>query len=78
MTSQRALAVALLVAIGLLALAAGVVYLTVEAKSLPSFMGQLHGDTAHRSLRGIVAIALGVVLLSGGGAATAYRPRSSG
>lgn len=63
--------------LGILAVVAGVIYLTVEAKSLPSIMGQIHGDTAHRSLRGIVAIIVGVLLLAGGAGLMAYRPASS-
>ncbi len=77
MTSQRALAAGVVVLVGLLALAAGVIYLTVEAKSLPSFMGQIHGDPAHRSLRGIVAIIVGVLLVAGGLGLYSYKPRVS-
>lgn len=77
MPSQRALAAALLGLVGLLALVVGVIYLTVEAKSLPSFMGQIHHDTAHRSLRGIVAIIVGVLLVGGGIGLFTYKPSSS-
>jgi hypothetical protein len=77
MSAQRNLVVAVLVVVGVLALAVGVIYLTVEAKSLPSFMGQLHGDHAHRSLRGIVALIVGVLLLAGGAGLFAYRPATS-
>jgi hypothetical protein len=80
MTSQlRALAAAAIVVVGLLALAAGVIYLTVEAKSLPSFMGKISGDPAHRSLRGIVALIVGVLLVAGVAGLRAYGPgRRSG
>ena len=71
---QRALAAAVIVVVGILALAAGLVYLTVEAKSLPSFMGQIHGDVAHRSLRGIVALIVGVLLIAGAIGLMSYRP----
>jgi amino acid permease len=74
MNDQRTLGAVVVILIGLAALAVGVIYLTVEAKSLPSIMGQLHGATGHRSTRGIA----GVVLLVGGGGLLAYRPRSSG
>ena len=77
MATQRVLAIALVIVIGVLAVIAGVIYLTVEAKSLPSFLGQLHNDSAHRSLRGIVALVVGAVLLAGGSAMIAYRPRDS-
>ena len=65
-------------ALVVLAVVAGVIYLTVEAKSLPSFMGQIHGDHAHRSLRGIVALIVGVLLVAGGAGLMAYRPSRSG
>ena len=75
--SQQNLIGALVVLIGILALAAGVIYLTVDAKSLPSFMGQLHGFTGHRSKRGIVALIVGGVLVLIGVGVVAYRPRPS-
>lgn len=77
MSAQRNLVVAVLVVLGILALIAGMIYLTVQAKSLPSFMGQIHADHAHRSLRGIVAIIVGVLLLAGGAGLLAYRPAAS-
>lgn len=76
MAPQRALA-ALVVLVGILALIAGVIYLTVQAKSLPSFMGQIHADPAHRSLRGIVALIVGVLLVAGGVGVYTYRPRTT-
>jgi len=77
MASQRAFAAALavVIVIGVLALAVGVVYLTVEARSLPSFMGHIANDPAHRSLRGIVALIVGILLAAGGLGLIAYRPR---
>jgi hypothetical protein len=77
MSNQRLVAGALMVVIGLVALAVGVIYLTVEAKSLPSVLGQLHGVTGHRSARGIAAVIIGIVLLVAGGV-LAYRPRGPG
>jgi hypothetical protein len=47
MKYQRTLTAAVVILIGLAALAVGVIYLTVEAKSLPSIMGQLHGVSGH-------------------------------
>jgi len=75
MKDQRTLAAVVVVLIGLVALALGVTYLTVEAKSLPSILGQLHGVTGHRSERGIAAVTVGVVLLVAGGL-LAFKPRS--
>ena len=76
MTTQRTAVATVLILVGLVAAAVGVIYLTVEATSLPSILGQLHGDHAHRSLRGIVAIIVGVVLLVGGIGLVSYRPSS--
>jgi len=75
MNDQRTLAAVVLVVIGLIAVVVGVIYLTVEAKSLPSILGQLHGVTGHRSARGIAALIVGVVLLVTGGL-LARKPRS--
>lgn len=58
---------AVLLVLGILALVAGVIYLSVDAKSLPSFMGQLHTYNGHRSKRGIAALIVGAVLLVVGG-----------
>lgn len=51
--------------LGLVALALGVVYLSVECQALPGFMGPVHGDTSPRTGLGIVFAALGVVALGG-------------
>ena len=48
--------------LGLLALVGAIVYFTVPAHSLPSFLGPLHRVTAHRKRRGEAAIALAVVI----------------
>jgi hypothetical protein len=52
--------------LGLLALVAAIIYFTVPAHSLPSFLGPLHGpnvaNNVHRKRRGEGAIALAVVL----------------
>lgn len=77
MNAERKLLAAALVVLGLLAVAAGIVYLTVEAKSLPSILGQLHGFTGHRTKRGIAAFVIGAVLLAGAGGLFAYRPRAT-
>lgn len=53
----------LLVLIGIVALAVGIIYLTVEARSLPSILGTLHGAHGHRSRRGIGALIIGVIVL---------------
>ncbi len=52
--------------LGLVALALGVVYLSVECQALPGFMGPVHGDTSPRTGLGIVFAALGLVALLGG------------
>jgi hypothetical protein len=76
MGSQRRVAAALVVLIGILALVVGVIYLTVEARSLPSILGTLHSYSGHRSKRGTVAVVLGVVLLLCGAGLLLYKPRA--
>jgi hypothetical protein len=56
--------VSLLVIVGVLLIAIGVVYFVVKAGSLPSFFpGHVAGSTAHRSKHGLVAVVVGAVLL---------------
>jgi amino acid permease len=56
--------IALLVIIGLLLIAVGVVYFVVKAGSLPSFFpGHIAGSTSRRSKHGLVAVVVGVVVL---------------
>ena len=66
-SSGRKIAVAVLVIIGILAIIAGIVYLTEPAKSLPSILGTITHPAsradAHRTSRGWGALAVGVVLL---------------
>jgi hypothetical protein len=56
-----------LLAIGVLALIAGVVYLVVPAHSLPSIMGRLPKVSVHRSKRGVAGLVVGIVLAAAGG-----------
>jgi hypothetical protein len=55
--------IAVLLAPGVVALIVGVVYLTVAAGALPSFLGQLHRVAAHRTDRGLGAVTVGGVLV---------------
>ena len=50
--------------LGILAIIVGVIYLTVNAGSLPSFLGTVHGKghSGHRTTRGGVALGVGIVL----------------
>ena len=73
MSTVRLLACALSALIGVLAIVAGLIYLTVAARSLPSFLGEIHDDPAHRSLRGVVAVIAGVVALAAAGGGVAHR-----
>jgi hypothetical protein len=75
MSNQRLIASVIIGLIGLVILVIGVIYLTVEAKSLPSVLGQLHGVTVHRTLRGWVALIIGVVLVLVAGGLYVSRPR---
>ena len=73
--SQLNVVAAVVVVLGILALVAGVIYFTVDAKSLPSFMGQLHTYAGHRSKRGLAAVIVGAVLLVAGAWMFLYKPR---
>ena len=61
MTPMKWLA-AVLGVLGLIALVAAIIYFSVPAHSLPSFLGPLHRVKAHRKRRGEAAIAAAVVL----------------
>jgi uncharacterized membrane protein YidH (DUF202 family) len=74
--NHRTLIAAVLILIGVIALAVGIIYLTVEANSLPSVLGSLHGYTGHRTKRGIAALIIGGVLVVVGGGIALSRPRS--
>jgi hypothetical protein len=75
MSPQRILA-GVVIAVGIVALVVGVIYFAVEAKSLPSVLGQLHGYTGHRTKRGVAALVVGAVLIVLGGGVAVYRPRA--
>jgi hypothetical protein len=65
-----------LVVVGAIFLAVGIVYYVVPAGSIPSFIpGHLAGVTAHRTRRGLALVILGAVVLFAGIAAGvgAYR-----
>ena len=74
-SAQRKLIAGVLIVIGVIGVVIGIIYLTVEAKSLPSVLGSLHGYTDHRTKRGIAALILGGVLILVGGVFAFYRPR---
>jgi hypothetical protein len=63
----RVITVAVLVIIAILAIVAGVLYLTEPAKSLPSVLGTITSPASradgHRDARGGVSLAVGVILL---------------
>ena len=62
-TWQKAL-VAILVIVGILAIAAGIVYIALPAHSLPHFFPAYGAKSLkHATKHGIVAIAVGVVLI---------------
>jgi len=67
----------LLVVLGILAIAAGVIYLVEPIHSLPSFFpGHALRGLTHHHIRGYIAIAVGVVLLILAGIARrSRRPR---
>jgi amino acid permease len=65
----KTIAVVILAIIGILAIAAGIIYLVEPAKSLPGILGTITQPAsraaAHRPLRGAVALIVGVILLVG-------------
>jgi archaellum biogenesis protein FlaJ (TadC family) len=61
-SNAQILAIILLV-VAIILLAVGVVYFTVPADKLPSFMGRVAGVTVHRSRRATAAVTLGVIVL---------------
>lgn len=67
-TPGKVAAVAILVVIAVLAIIAGIMYLAEPARSLPSVLGTITHPASRagspRSLRGAVAIIVGVVLLA--------------
>jgi hypothetical protein len=55
----------ILALVGLAAVIVGIVYLTVPAKSLPSFLGYIAGSTAHHRNRGLAGVGVGILLWIG-------------
>jgi amino acid permease len=63
--SSRNVSAVILLILGVAALAVGVVYFTVAADKLPSFMGHIAHSTHHRTKRAAAAVIIGVLLLAG-------------
>lgn len=78
-SSGKVTIVVILAVIGIIGVVAGVMYFTEPAKSLPSILGTITTPVsranAHRSTRGDVALAVGVVLLIAAGI-TGFRRKS--
>jgi amino acid permease len=55
----------ILLLVGLAAIVVGVVYFTVAADKLPSFLGHLAHVSGHRTKRGTAAVIVGVILWLG-------------
>jgi amino acid permease len=61
---MKRLIIAIVVLIGLVFIAVGIIYFVVKAGSLPSFFpGHVKGSTNHHDKRGLIAVVIGVVLL---------------
>ncbi len=77
----RIIIAVILVIIGILAIVAAILYFTEPAKSLPSVLGQItspvHRAESKRSLRGAVALVIGLILLAGGVFAFVWKPKDS-
>jgi amino acid permease len=74
-SSGRTTTAVILAIIALLFIVAGLIYLIEPAKSLPSFMGQLHNSTGHRPLRAAGSLIAGVVFAVGAWFAKSYKPK---
>lgn len=68
MNGTRTLGVILIV-IGIVGLVLGVMYLTIAADKLPSFMGHIARVHGHRTKRGIGGLVLGGLFVIGGAVA---------
>jgi uncharacterized membrane protein YidH (DUF202 family) len=73
----------ILVIIGILAIIAAILYFTEPAHSLPSILGTIkhppatvHRADSHRTLRAIVALIVGIILLVAGLFTFAWKPRN--
>ena len=62
----RRLGAIVLVLAGAVLLVAGVMYLTIEARSLPSVLGAIHRAHYRRTHRGLAALIVGAALIGGG------------
>jgi hypothetical protein len=76
-STGRMIAVAVLVIIAILAIIAAIMYFTEPARSLPSILGTITHPasraSAHRTTRGGIALAVGVVCLAAAGFAGGMR-----
>ena len=66
--NQRNLLAVVVMLVGLVAVVVGVIYIVVQAHSLPSVLAPVHGFAGHRWKRGVVVLIVGAALLVGGGA----------
>jgi hypothetical protein len=78
----RVAAAAVLAIIAILCIVAAIIYFSEPAKSLPSILGVIKYDghnltraNSHRSIRGIGALVVGVVLLAGAWFAFAWKTK---
>jgi Mn2+/Fe2+ NRAMP family transporter len=63
-SAGRKVLVAVLVVVGLILVAGGIIYFVVKAGSLPSFIpGKIAHSSGHRNKRGIIEVVAGVVVL---------------
>lgn len=80
-SAGRMTAVIILVIIAVVAIIAAILFFTVPAKSLPSVLGTITHPasraSAHRTTRGAVALAVGVVCLVAAGFASRMGRRSA-
>jgi hypothetical protein len=73
----------ILLIVGILLIIAAILYFTEAAKSLPSILGTIkhppatiHRADAHRTLRGVVSLIVGIIALGAGVFAFAWKPKA--
>jgi Ca2+/Na+ antiporter len=83
-STGRVIGAIVLAVIGIIAVVAAIMYFTTPAHSLPSVLGAIayngHNHTraySHRTLRGVVSIIVGVILLVGAWFAYAWKAKEN-
>jgi hypothetical protein len=62
-TTETKVLVAIIAFVGLLGIAVGIIYFTLDAYQLPNVLGHIRGGHFHRTKRGAAGLIIGGVLL---------------